>query len=69
MPKSIRITQPQISTERVLKSQSTNAPLDEWLEKSIEDLEFRLRYSKEETQVLQGALRALDDLQEVLKKT
>jgi hypothetical protein len=46
-----------------------NSPdhLNQWLELSIEDIEYRLRYSKEETQTLQGALRALDELQLILK--
>lgn len=64
----IRITKPLNTHERKLKAQSTNDALDQWLSLSIEDLEHRLRYSKEETQVLQGALRALDDLKDVLSK-
>ena len=63
----IRITKPLLSHERKLKAQSTNEPLEQWLELSIKDLEHRLRYSKEETQALQGALRALDDLLDVLR--
>jgi len=69
MPKNIRIISVKGAVETKLKAQSANDVLDEWIELSIEDLEHRIRYSKEETQVLQGALRALDDLQEVLKKT
>jgi len=66
---NIRITKIQRSQEVELKKQGPNKPLEQWLELSIEDLGHRLRYSKEETQVLQGALRALDDLREVLKTT
>jgi len=69
MPKNIRIISVKGAVETKLKAQSANDVLDEWIKLSIEDLEHRIRYSKEETQVLQGALRALDDLQEVLKKT
>jgi hypothetical protein len=65
----VRITKIRTAEERELKAQSTNKVLESWLSLSIEDLEHRLRYSKEETQVLQGALRALDDLKEVLSKT
>ena len=66
---SVRLTKIQRKQETELKGQGLNEALDQWLSLSIYDLEQRLRFSKEETQVLQGALRALDDLQEVLKKT
>jgi len=40
--------------------------LKDWLDNQIADLEYRIRYSKlEDTQVIQGALRALDDLKSV----
>jgi len=67
--RNIRIISVKGAVETKLKAQSRNEVLDEWLQLSIRDLEHRIRYSKEETQVLQGAIRALDDLQEVLKKT
>jgi len=67
--RNIRIISVKGAVEKKLKAQSRNEVLDEWLQLSIRDLEHRIRYSKEETQVLQGAIRALDDLQEVLKKT
>ena len=44
-----------------------NDVIDEFLKQEIEALEFKIRYSKEETQILQGALRALDDIQDYLK--
>ena len=44
-----------------------NSALMAWLELTIEDLEYRLRYAKkEETQLLQGALRALDDIRSIV---
>jgi len=65
--KVIRLTKVQSYEERELAAR-TNDVLDEWLTKAIEDLEFRLRYSKEETQTLQGALRVLDDIKGILKR-
>lgn len=64
--KNIRITVTQVAQEDLLKRENTQA-LEEWLELSIEDLSYRMRYaSKEETQLYQGALRALDDLKDIL---
>ena len=59
---NIRITKTQRALEIELLS-GRNEVLSKWLKLSIEDLEYRLRYSKpEETQVIQGALRALYDI-------
>jgi len=63
----VRILKVQNTQERALSTYVPPESLDQWLELSIEDLEYRLRYSKEETQVLQGALRALDELKLILK--
>lgn len=44
------------------------AAIVEWLTLSIKDLEYRMRYVRglEETKEIQGALRALDDIKEIL---
>lgn len=42
--------------------------LEEWIKLSKKKLEYRIRFSKqEETYRIQGALRALDDIGEILK--
>lgn len=41
--------------------------LREYLEDNIKELEKKLRFSQEETKIYQGALRALDDILEVIK--
>lgn len=64
---NVRITKIQKPQENALATYNAPEALEQWLELSIKDLEHRLRYSKEETQVVQGALRALDDLAIVLK--
>ena len=62
----VRLTKVQRPQEDAMKQWNSPDHLDQWLELSIEDIEYRLRYSKEETQVLQGALRALDELKAIL---
>lgn len=65
--KIIRITTPEKALEDTLAKQDSSLLL-EWLDINTEDLEYRLRYTKtEETQLIQGALRAFDDLREVLR--
>ena len=63
---NIRITKVQKQIEHKL-GQGDNSAMVLWLELSIKDLEYRLRYSSPaETQVIQGALRALYDLESLL---
>ena len=64
----IRVTKVQAQAERDLKEAPGRDTLSLWLSLSKADLEHRLRYSKEETPVLQGALRLLDDLEDILKR-
>lgn len=68
MPKrTIRITLIDKPLEDLMARGDISA-MRKWLELTIEDLEYRLRYTKrEETQLIQGALRALDDIKEVLQ--
>ena len=64
--KTIRITTTEPAFESAMKA-ADNSALMAWLELTIEDLEYRLRYAKkEETQLLQGALRALDDIRSIV---
>ena len=64
--KTIRITTTELAFESAMKA-ADNSALMAWLELTIEDLEYRLRYAKkEETQLLQGALRALDDIRSIV---
>ena len=65
---SVRITKIQKSLESELRKQGPNKALETWLDLSIEELEYKLRFSKEETQSYQGALRALDDLREIISR-
>jgi len=48
---------------------SMNAPiLIAFLDAHVKDIEYRLRYAAlEETKVLQGSLRALDDIRDLLE--
>ena len=66
---SVRITKVLNKPERDLKDSCNRDTLGLWLTLSKADLEFRLRYSKEETPVLQGALRVIDDLEGILKQS
>lgn len=65
--KVIRITETKAALESLVKSESP-ASLREWVKLSKEELEYKLRYSKEETQTYQGALRLLDDLEVILRR-
>lgn len=65
--KPIRLTTTEPAFESAMKA-ADNSALRAWLELTIEDLEYRLRYAKkEETQLLQGALRVLDDISSITK--
>jgi len=65
MSRVIRITKPIPGLESEMKDHMPKK-LKDWLDNQIADLEYRIRYSKlEDTQVIQGALRALDDLKSV----
>ena len=64
---TVRLTKPQLPLERKLKETPDRKLMLEWIKLSAGELEHKLRYSKEETQVLQGAVRALDDLLDVLR--
>ena len=64
--KNIRLTAPLPALEPLMEREAPHATR-EWVKLSIEDLEYRLRYAKtEEAQLIQGALRALDDLNDIL---
>ena len=67
MRKTIRITASiDKSIEAAMKA-GDNSALMAWLDLSVEDLEYKLRYTKtEETQLIQGALRALDDIRSII---
>jgi len=63
----IRITTVKRTLEAEIK-RGDNQPLKQWLSESIKELEYKARYSgKEETQILQAALRALDDIVDILE--
>lgn len=64
--KTIRITTTEPAHEAAMKV-GDNSALKAWVELSIKDLEYRLRYAKtEETQLIQGALRTLDDINTII---
>lgn len=68
MSKVIRITSIKKELESLIEREDHTVLL-QWIKLSKSELEHRLRYSKlEETYVLQGSLRMLDDLEEVLKR-
>jgi len=67
-PRHIRILSnctPAVESE----VKNMNAPiLIAFLDAHVKDMEYRLRYAAlEETKVLQGALRALDDIRDLLE--
>ena len=65
--KIIRLTTTKVGLEAALAKEAP-ASLRQWLELSTEELEYKLRYAKtEETQVLQGALRVLDDISSIIE--
>lgn len=63
-----RITTIRRELESEIERQD-NRLLEEWIKLSTKELEHRIRFSskQEETYRLQGALRTLDDLGEILK--
>jgi len=63
-----RITTAKKDLEAEIQSQDYTL-LEMWMKLSKKELESRIRHSKEEeTYRLQGALRILDDLGEILKR-
>lgn len=62
----LRITPRDIALEsEIIKVD--NRAIVKWVKLSKDDLEYKVRHSKgEETAVLQGALRVLDDLEEII---
>lgn len=66
MPKNIRYTTINRPLEAELKAQD-NALMRQWLSEAIGDLEYRIRYADlEETKHIQGALRVLYDISEII---
>ena len=61
----MRLTKIDKKLEAELKAQNLRV-LKEWVKLQTEDMEKKLRFSKEETQILQGALRVLDDIADIL---
>ena len=62
----LRITPRDLAVDKVLHEEQ-GPGLRTWLQLSKTDLEYKIRHSKsEETAVLQGALRVLDDLEEII---
>jgi len=67
--KHIKILNGSDATVVVAMKRINSDVLKEFLRQEIEDLEYKLRYSKEETERYQGALRALDDISDLLLST
>ena len=70
MPKrGIRILNGSDAATKEAVKRINSEVLKEFLRQEIEELEFKLRYSKEETERYQGAIRALDDIRDLLLST
>ena len=67
--KHIQILNGSDSTVITAMKRINSDVLKEFLRLEIEELEYKLRYSKEETERYQGALRALDDISDLLLST
>jgi hypothetical protein len=66
--KHIRILNGSTAAVRAEMSRIRSDVLGEYLKQEIEALELKLRYSKGgDHEVLQGACRALDDIQDLMK--
>lgn len=67
--KIIRMTPTQSLLEIDVR-RGDKVALEDWVALSIKEMEYRIRYSKaEETISIQGALRVLDDIKEILDES